>query len=303
MIFDRLKQGYQSLKNALHKTKEKLKQGFQSFFARPLDLSRVSELEELLYGADLGREVVEELLRSVNHLLREKNEVTGEDFKKIFKETIEKKLPPDSTFSVQPPEVIFMVGVNGSGKTTTCAKLANFYHQQGLKVMCAAADTFRAAAVEQMQHWADKIGVPCIRGKMGGDPSAVVYDAISSFKSKGADLLLIDTAGRLENKQSLMEELSKMRRVHGKLLPGGSLKTLCTLDASIGQSALSQVEAFHKEMSLSGLVITKLDGTAKGGAVISVYGRVKTPLFFIGTGEKMEDIALFNKQEFVDSLF
>ena len=195
-----------------------------------------------------------------------------------------------------------MVGVNGSGKTTTIGKLAQRWKQEGKKVLLAAGDTFRAAAINQLQVWADRAGINCISQKSGADPSAVAYDAVQAAVSRDMDVVLIDTAGRLQTNQNLMEELKKIKRVIGKVLPGAPHETLLVLDATLGQNSISQAKLFHETLELDGFVMTKLDGTAKGGVLFNLSGELKLPIYFIGVGEKAEDLQEFDPERFVEAL-
>ena len=201
------------------------------------------------------------------------------------------------------PAVILVIGVNGVGKTTTIAKLAHMYKEQGKKVMLAAADTFRAAAIDQLQIWADRVGVDIIKQQEGSDPASVVFDAISATKARGADVLICDTAGRLHNKKNLMEELSKIHKIIDRELPDAQKESFLILDATTGQNALSQAKNFGEVSDVTGIVLTKLDGTAKGGFVISLIDEYQIPVAFVGVGEKIDDLELFDAEEFVDALF
>ena len=195
-----------------------------------------------------------------------------------------------------------MVGINGSGKTTTIGKLAQKWKKEGKKVLLAAGDTFRAAAIDQLQVWAERADINCISQKNGADPSAVAYDAVQAAVARNVDVLLIDTAGRLQTNQNLMEELKKIKRVIGKVLPGAPHETLLVLDATLGQNSISQAKHFHEALELDGFVMTKLDGTAKGGVLLNLSGELKLPIHFIGVGEKAEDLHVFDSQKFVDAL-
>ena len=205
-------------------------------------------------------------------------------------------------FHENKPLVVLMVGVNGSGKTTTIGKLAQRWKQEGKKVLLAAGDTFRAAAINQLQVWADRAGINCISQKSGADPSAVAYDAVQAAVARGVDVVLIDTAGRLQTNQNLMEELKKVKRVIGKVLPGAPHETLLVLDATLGQNSISQAKLFHETLELDGFVMTKLDGTAKGGVLFNLSGELKLPIYFIGVGEKAEDLQEFDPERFVEAL-
>ncbi len=206
------------------------------------------------------------------------------------------------TFAKDKPLVILMVGINGSGKTTTIGKLAQRWKNEGKKVLLAAGDTFRAAAIDQLQVWAERADINCISQKSGADPSAVAYDAVQAAVARDMDVVLIDTAGRLQTNKNLMEETKKVKRVLGKVLPGAPHETLLVLDATIGQNSISQAKLFHEAMELDGLVMTKLDGTAKGGVLLNLSGELKLPVHFIGVGEKAEDLQAFDPENFVEAL-
>jgi len=205
-------------------------------------------------------------------------------------------------FSKNKPLVILMVGINGSGKTTTIGKLAQKWKKEGKKVLLAAGDTFRAAAIDQLQVWAERAGINCISQKSGTDPSAVAYDAVQAAVARNVDVLLMDTAGRLQTNQNLMEELKKVKRVIGKVLPGAPHETILVLDATLGQNSISQAKHFHEVLELDGFVMTKLDGTSKGGVLLNLSGELKLPIYFIGVGEKAEDLQAFDSKKFVDAL-
>jgi fused signal recognition particle receptor len=271
------------------------------------------ELEELLIGADTGVSTTHKVLGEVQMRVEKERIKDGEQVKAILKEELvailrtggekgriwgEEDRPPDDR-----PAVILVVGVNGTGKTTSVAKLAQAYREDGEKVVVAAADTFRAAAIEQLKSWGEVVGADVIAHKQGADPGAVVFDAMSAAESRSADVLLIDTAGRLHTKFNLMEELGKIRRVIERKLPEGPDEVMLVLDATTGQNALVQAKAFAEVVPITALCLTKLDGTSKGGIVFAVSDQLGIPVRFIGTGEKPEDLTPFDAEEFVEALF
>jgi fused signal recognition particle receptor len=306
------------------KEKETLDQGMQKtregFFAKitkaitgksTVDEEVLDDLEEALVGADVGIETTVKIIQQIEkRVARNKYLNTGE-LNKILQEEIETILvdaPESNTYSFDSelpakPYVILVVGVNGVGKTTTIGKLAYNFKKAGKSVLLGAADTFRAAAVEQLTIWSERAGVPVVKQDMGSDPAAVAFDTVQSAVAKQTDIVLIDTAGRLHNKAHLMEELSKIKRVIQKVIPDGPHEVLLVLDGSTGQNALEQAKHFTAATDVTALAITKLDGTAKGGVVLAIANQFKIPVKFIGVGEKMEDLLVFDKHEFVDSLF
>ncbi len=262
-------------------------------------------MEEVLIMTDVGFETSSEIIERLRQKAREEKITEGADIQKALQEIIGDILSEnDDGFEIKSsPAVILVIGVNGVGKTTTIAKLAHLYKEQGKKVVLAAADTFRAAAIDQLQIWADRVGVDIIKQKEGSDPASVVYDAISSIKAKGADVLICDTAGRLHNKKNLMEELSKIHKIIDRELPDAQKESFLVLDATTGQNALSQAKNFGEVSDVTGIVLTKLDGTAKGGIVIAIKSEQKIPVRFIGVGEKMDDLQPFNAKEFARAMF
>ena len=256
--------------------------------------------------ADVGmpatRKIVDELKAQVMELRIRTSEEAAECLKQIM-EDILSEFSGNLDISSQSPFVVLVIGINGSGKTTTIGKLAQKWHEEGKKVMLAAGDTFRAAAIEQLQIWADRAGVDCVRQKSGADPSAVAYDAVQAAIARKMDVVLIDTAGRLQTNQNLMEELKKIKRVMDKVLPGAPHETLLVLDASIGQNSVSQARLFHEALGVDGLAMTKLDGTGKGGVLLNISHELKLPVRFIGVGEKAEDLQPFSPESFVRAIF
>ena len=298
-FFDKLKQGLTKTKNAVVAQMDSL---FKSFVA--IDEDMLEELEEILIAADVGVATASEIIEKLKDVIATEGLTKASEAKdalgKILIETIGDGQP--LKLDTQ-PSVILVIGVNGVGKTTTIAKIANNLIKQKKKVLLAAGDTFRAGAIEQLNIWADRIGADIVKHTEGSDPAAVVYDAVNYAKNKQADVLLVDTAGRLHNKKNLMNELAKINRVIERELPGASRENLLVLDATTGQNAVLQAKEFRQAAELSGLILTKLDGTAKGGIVLSIKKELNVPVKFIGVGEKIDDMEPFDADEFVDALF
>ena len=295
------------LKSGLQKTRTSLAGGIENIVQgkAKVGLELLDELEETLLIADVGMKtttfILEDLKKDVaQNRIRENDEVLQHLKGQMFKVLSQNNKPIQ--FSKNKPLVILMVGINGSGKTTTIGKLAQKWKKEGKKVLLAAGDTFRAAAIDQLQVWAERADINCISQKNGADPSAVAYDAVHAAVARNVDVLLIDTAGRLQTNQNLMEELKKVKRVIGKVLPGAPHETLLVLDATLGQNSISQAKHFHEALELDGFVMTKLDGTAKGGVLLNLSGELKLPIHFIGVGEKAEDLQVFDSKKFVDAL-
>lgn len=270
----------------------------------------LDELEEVLISSDVGIETTLKIIKKIEERVARDKFMNTSELDQILKEEIMNLLAEnkssDSEFEIpedKKPYVIMVVGVNGVGKTTTIGKLAYQFKQQGKKVILGAADTFRAAAVDQLVIWSERVGVPIIKQSMGSDPASVAFDTVQSAKAQGADVVLIDTAGRLHNKVNLMNELSKIKRVMQKVIPDAPHEILLVLDGSTGQNAFEQAKQFTAATEVSALAVTKLDGTAKGGVVIGISDQFNIPVKYIGVGEKMEDLQPFNKYEFVDSFF
>ncbi len=269
-----------------------------------IDDELYEDLEDQLIMADVGADVADGLVSALKKQVRERGLTTGEEALGALKEIVEERLKAETEMQFdKKPTVVLVIGVNGVGKTTSIAKLANYYKSQGKKVMLAAGDTFRAAAVEQLGVWAQRVDVPMVRHQDGADPAAVIFDAVQSAAAKGYDIVLCDTAGRLHNKKNLMDELSKISRVVQKAEAGAGIETLLVLDAVTGQNAISQAKEFIDAAGATGIVLTKLDGTAKGGAVISIKEKLGLPVRFVGVGEGMDDLLLFDAQAFVEALF
>ncbi len=298
-FFDKLKQGLSKTKNAIFSQMDSL---FKSFVA--IDEDMLEELEEILIASDVGATTAGEIIEKLRDVIATEGLSDASDAKKalikILEETIGEGEPLDLSTK---PSVILVIGVNGVGKTTTIAKIANNLISQKKKVMLAAADTFRAGAIDQLQIWADRVGADIVKHTEGSDPGAVVYDAISAAKSRSSDVLIVDTAGRLHNKKNLMDELAKINRVIGRELPDASRETLLVLDATTGQNAVIQAKEFKNAADITGIVLTKLDGSAKGGIVFSIRRELGLPIKYIGVGEKADDMQPFNANEFVKALF
>ncbi len=273
----------------------------------PINQSAIDSLEEGLLGADVGAELTTALVARLEERVRQENIRNIDRLTAVLREETRTLIPEREAGGIDvdraKPFVILVVGVNGTGKTTTIAKLAARWKGEGKSVVLGAADTFRAAAIEQLQMWADRIGVPMIKHKAGSDPGAVAHDAVAAAKSRGTDIVIIDTAGRLHNKSHLMQELSKVRRVIEKELPGAPHETLLVIDGTTGQNGVNQAEAFLKATNVTGMVVTKLDGTAKGGVILSIMRQFDIPVKFIGVGESADDLIPFDPNAYVETLF
>ncbi len=297
---------FEKLKNGLNKTKtsfdEKMNNVFSNF--RKVDEELLEELEEALILSDVGAETASIIIKNLREKVKKQNIQDEDGVRGALREEIKEILDEtDSSLKLETkPSVILVVGVNGVGKTTSIGKIANNLRKDGKKVVVAAADTFRAAAVEQLEIWAQRSGCEIVKREEGIDPASVVYDAIKVCKEKQADVLICDTAGRLHNKKYLMDELVKIKRVIDKELPEASQEVLMVLDATTGQNAISQVQAFKEAVNITGIVLTKLDGSAKGGAVIGIVNENKVPIKFIGVGEQIDDMEIFNSGDFVKAL-
>lgn len=297
---------FEKLKNGLSKTKnsfdEKVNDVFSNF--RKVDEELLDELEEALIMSDIGVETSTKIINSLRIKVKKDNIKTEDDVRVALREEMKKILDSCNSELVleTKPSVILMVGVNGVGKTTSIGKIANRLKKDGKKVVLAAADTFRAAAVEQLEIWAERVGCDIIKKKEGTDPASVVFDAIRYSKEVNADILIIDTAGRLQNKKYLMDELIKIKKVIDKELPESSKEILMVLDATTGQNAISQMKAFKEDTSVTGIVLTKLDGTAKGGAVVGIVNENQIPIKFIGIGEQIDDMEKFSSDDFVKAI-
>lgn len=287
---------------ALKKTKDNLSSKLSALFSKGLGDDFYDELEEILISADISVVTAEEIVEQIRDEAKKEKLKDKEYVIDLLKDVIEDTLCEAEMPKIEYPAVIMLVGVNGVGKTTTIGKLANYFVRQKKSVTVAAADTFRAAAADQLSVWADRAKVRIVKHEEGSDPSAVVFDAISSAKAKKTDVVIIDTAGRLHVKANLMEELKKMDRVVERDYPEAHFYKFLVLDATTGQNALSQARLFDEAVDLDGIVLTKLDGTAKGGFVISLCGELKIPVVFVGTGEKLDDLELFDAEEFTEGI-
>ncbi len=297
---------FDKLKNGLNKTKksfdEKINTVFSSF--RKVDEDFLEELEEILIMSDIGMDTSIKIINNLRGRIKKEKIEDEEDVKKALREEMQKILEvTDINLHLNTkPSVILVVGVNGVGKTTSIGKIANRLAKDGKKVVVAAADTFRAAAVEQLEIWAKRSGADIVKREEGVDPASVVYDAIKITKEKNADVLIVDTAGRLHNKKYLMDELNKIQKVINKEMSEADKEVLLVIDGTTGQNAISQVKAFKEEADITGLVLTKLDGTAKGGVVIGIVEENKIPVKFIGVGEQIDDMEIFNAEDFVKAI-
>ena len=300
-FFDRLKKGLAKPRETLTNKSEKLIIGYAD-----IDDYLLDDLEEALIMSDVGVKTTEKLMADVRKGIKKKEINTPEDLKPFLAEKISEILSTGSDetrIAAAGPTVLLVIGVNGVGKTTTIGKLAAYYKEQGKSVMLAAADTFRAAAIDQLQIWGDRTGVPVIRHEEGSDPAAVAFDAVKAARARNIDVLIIDTAGRLHTKSNLMEELKKINRVVQREIAEAPHETLLVLDATTGQNAISQAELFQKTAAITGIVLTKLDGTAKGGVIIGLKAELSMPVKWVGVGEGVDDLRPFNAQEFSRALF
>ncbi|HBC84310.1 MAG TPA: signal recognition particle-docking protein FtsY [Clostridiales bacterium] len=298
-FFSKLKEGLSKTKNSFN---EKMNNVFSNF--RKVDEDLLEELEEVLIMSDVGVDTSVKIINNLRNRIKKEKIEDEEGVKQALREEIKQVfMAVDESLHLDTnPSVVLVVGVNGVGKTTSIGKIANRLKQDGKKVVIAAADTFRAAAVEQLEVWASKAGCDIVKRNEGADPASVVYDAIKITKEKGADVLICDTAGRLHNKKYLMDELEKIKKVIDKELPDTSKEILMVLDATTGQNAISQIKAFKETVDINGVILTKLDGTAKGGAVIGIVSENKIPVKFIGVGEQIDDMEKFNSEDFVKAL-
>lgn len=306
MVLKFFKTSYSNVKKALTKTGSLLGTKLRSLFHGPLDDSLLDNLEKTLYEADLGVTYARELTEKVRQKIKKDSTVTSEVLIEEIRHEILHHLKRHASIeepSVKAPHVILIVGVNGNGKTTSIAKLAHHYHHAGKKVILGAADTFRAAATEQLEIWAHRLKIDIVKGSPKSDPASVVFDTVSAAVSRNADIVLIDTAGRLHTKIPLMQELEKIKRSCKKIIPESPHETLLVLDATTGQNAIDQAQTFHKFTPITGLILTKLDGTAKGGSVIAIQKKLGIPIKFIGVGEGVDDLQPFDPEAFVNALF
>ncbi len=299
---------FNRLKESLAKTRQGFVEKIDSLIHRrkEIDEEVYEELEEILVQADVGVATAMELVEKVRSIVKERRIEDAAEIKPVLKEQIRELLGTGTTLINtywQSPTVILVVGVNGVGKTTTIGKMAYLYKMEGKKVVLGAADTFRAAAIDQLEVWAERVNVDLIKHREGSDPAAVAYDSLQAAKARGADVLIIDTAGRLHTKSNLMEELKKISRVLDRAMPGAPHEVLLVLDATTGQNAVNQAKLFGEAVGVTGIVLTKLDGSAKGGVVLRVKHALNIPVKLIGIGEGIDDLRPFNAEEFVEALF
>ncbi len=300
-LFDRMKQ-------AVSRTRETLAERIEEVvaFGKEIDRNTLDELEYTLIAADLGTTTTQEVLGRLREKADRKQIKDVQELKRLLKEELLAILNAANTRPVQAvegPEVILVVGVNGTGKTTTIGKLSQVFRSSGKTVLLCAADTFRAAAIDQLEIWGQRTGTEVIKTKPGGDPAAVLFDALQAASARKTDYVIVDTAGRLHTKSSLMAELEKMRRTAQRIIPGAPHETLLVMDATTGQNGLQQARLFTQSAGVTGIVLTKLDGTAKGGVVVAISRELGLPVRFVGVGEKIGDLLPFDPKEFVDSLF
>ena len=298
-FLDKLKAGLQKTKKALFSPIEQMLKSFTK-----VDEDLLEELEEMLICADVGAGATDEIIEKLRDDIKEERIKDADEVRAFLKNSLKEMIGEGGTLVLNTkPSVILVIGVNGAGKTTSIGKISNKLRQDGKKVVVAAADTFRAAAIDQLAVWCERSGVDLVKQSEGSDPAAVVFDAINYAKNKNADVLIVDTAGRLHNKKNLMNELEKINRVISRELPDASRENLLVLDATTGQNAILQAKEFKNAAEITGLVLNKLDGTAKGGIVLSIKRELGIPVKFIGVGEKIDDMQPFDAEEFISALF
>ena len=298
-FLDKLKAGLQKTKNALFAPIDQMLKAFTK-----VDEELLEELEEMLICADVGAGATDEIIEKLRDDIKEEKIKDADEVRAFLKNTLKEMIGEGGPLVLNTkPSVILVIGVNGAGKTTSIGKISNKLRQDGKKVVVAAADTFRAAAIDQLAVWCERSGVDLVKQSEGSDPAAVVFDAINYAKNKNADVLIVDTAGRLHNKKNLMNELEKINRVISRELPDASRENLLVLDATTGQNAVLQAKEFKNAADITGLVLNKLDGTAKGGIVLSIKRELGIPVKFIGVGEKIDDMREFDAHDFVEALF
>lgn len=308
MVFQFLKSSFTKVKSALSRARSLLGDKIRSFFQGEINEEILEQLELLLYEADFGVKTATELTQKVREMHRKNPEFTATDYLNALKDEMIKILGqfPSQLAPINPadrPQVLLIVGVNGAGKTTSVAKLAHLLSQENRKVLVGAADTFRAAAVEQLTLWAERLKIDIVKGAPGSDPAAVAYDSLQAGKARNSDVVMIDTAGRLHTKTHLMQELEKIKRTCKKLSAEAPHETLLVVDGTTGQNAIEQAKLFHQFIPLTGIILTKLDGTAKGGIVLAIQREIGIPVKFIGTGEGIDDLQPFDPEQFVNNLF
>lgn len=298
-FFERLKEGLQKTRKGIT---ERIDQVLVSF--GKIDEDLFDELEEILISSDVGIETTMRIIGDIKNKVRERKITDPKAVRGLLKEELIEIMKGESTglLTETSPSIIMVIGVNGVGKTTSIGKIANLLKQQGKKVMLAAGDTFRAAAIDQLEIWSNRVGIDIIKHAEGSDPAAVIFDAVQSAKAKKIDVLICDTAGRLHTKKNLMEELKKVSRILERELPDANREVLLVLDATTGQNAVSQARAFSESANITGIILTKLDGTAKGGIIIGIKSELNIPVKLIGVGEKLEDLQKFDPVEFVEAL-
>ncbi|MBO6239907.1 MAG: signal recognition particle-docking protein FtsY [Butyrivibrio sp.] len=297
---------FAKLQQGLTKTRDNIARGFDNVFSgfSSIDEDFYEELEETLIMADIGVNATSRVMDELRRQVKEKHISEPNACRNLLNEILRKQMSTDEhAYDFEDKKtIIFVIGVNGVGKTTSVGKLASIFKNKGKKVLIAAADTYRAAATEQLAEWAKRADTPLIAGKEGADPASVIYDAASSFKARGCDILIVDTAGRLHNKKNLMDELAKMNRIIDKELPGIWRENFIVLDGTTGQNAIMQAREFGEAADLTGIVLTKLDGTAKGGIAVAIVSELNIPVKYVGVGEGIDDLERFNSDEFVDAL-
>lgn len=298
-FFSKIKEGLKKTKDAMMRQVEGVIHSFTK-----IDEDFLEELEEILIMSDMGAITAEDICNQLRRKIKETGITDPAEVKGLLKEIVADMLREDEPMKLSTsPSIIFVIGVNGAGKTTTIGKLAANFKAQGKKILVGAADTFRAAAIEQLEVWTQRSGVEIVKHQEGSDPAAVVYDSIEAAKARHADILLIDTAGRLHNKKNLMDELGKMFRIVSQRAEGCDVETLLVLDATTGQNAVNQAEQFMQAAKITGIVLTKLDGTAKGGIVVAIKNQLGLPVRYVGVGEKIDDLQEFVPEDFVEALF
>jgi fused signal recognition particle receptor len=296
---------FKKIKSALTKTRSFLGSKIKALFSSPLDKETLNQLEQILYQADIGTSVTQEFIDDLKEFLRKNLNPTPDEILACMRNYAQALLnkAPKTESKTGKPQIFLIVGINGSGKTTSIAKLAYLLKNEGKKVLLAAGDTFRAGAVDQLSLWADKIDVDIVKAQSGSDPSSVAFDALTAAKNRNMDVVLIDTAGRLQNKTDLMKELDKIRRVCNKVVPGSPHEIILVLDATIGQNAVEQARVFHQFTPLTGILMAKLDGSAKGGVILPIYRELGIPIRWVGIGEQIDDLTPFNSSDYVTELF
>lgn len=297
------KSGFNKIKTALTKSRSALGDRLKDLFSKKISDDSFDELEEVLYQADLGTKIALDLTEKIRVFTQQNNSATQEELLNVVREELLKLCPTDDKPKFEAHPLVFLiVGVNGNGKTTSVAKLAKFYKEMGKKVLIGAADTFRAAAIEQLTTWATRVGVDIVKSSPGSDPSSVAFDTVTAGLARKSDVIIIDTAGRLHTKTPLMQELQKMRKVLDRVLPGAPHETFLILDATTGQNAIDQAKTFNEYTPISGIILTKLDGSAKGGIVFAIQKELSIPVKFLGVGEGMDDLQNFDAKSFISAI-